>query len=321
MNLYFLSFIIGGLGAWCIVKYGVQLGFNDTPNHRSSHTKVVPKGGGIGILIALVVVSLILSIHSWFWFPALVISIVSLWGGDKHRFSPQKRLIIQFCCSIVFLVSVAFYKNQNVYFFMTILPLSIFIVGTANFYNFMDGIDGIAGTTAIVGFSLIAYYSYINGIGGPYQRLSISLAFACLGFLCFNFPRAKVFLGDIGSVLIGFIISCLMVLLSESVLDFFVLVGFLITFYFDEFFTMVVRLRDGDSLILGHRKHIYQLLANELAICHWKISLLYGFIQLVVGITIIFASSKGMLVLFLLYVCYGLAFICVSIQIHKRIAI
>ncbi len=319
MNLYFLSFMTGGFGAWFLMKYGARMGINDIPNYRSSHRKAIPKGGGVGILLVLVMVCLIFSISISFWLPALIIALISLWGGDKHRLTPKERLVIQFGCSLAFL---AFWGYPKVFSFISVLlcvPLSVFIVGTANFYNFMDGIDGIAGVTGVVGFSLLSFYSYVFGIEGPYGILCIALAFSCLGFLCFNMPGARVFLGDVGSILLGFVFACLMIVLSENVIDFMVMAGFLATFYFDEFFTMVIRIRNGDSLIKPHRKHIYQLLVNELSVPHWKIALLYGAIQLAIGLTVIYVRSMGLFYLFVLYVTYCLIFALISIKIHKKV--
>ena len=76
-----ISITLGSLGAWLIMNYGSWFGTNDIPNNRSSHVSAVPKGGGIGILMALIVVSNILSIPSGLWVSAAIISIISLWGG------------------------------------------------------------------------------------------------------------------------------------------------------------------------------------------------------------------------------------------------
>ena len=116
------------------------------------------------------------------------------------------------------------------------------MVGTANIYNFMDGIDGIA---AIV------------------------------------------------------------VILSKSILDFVCLAGFLFPFYADELTTMAVRIRDGENLLRPHRRHLYQLLANEKGIAHWKISIAYGLLQLFIGVAVIRIRPVGLVaVIVLLGVCF-----------------
>ena len=319
--MFIFSFLLGGIGAWVAVKFAGELGLSDIPNHRSSHTRVIPKGGGIGVLTAFILTSLMLEIPVSLWLPSLVIAMISLWGGDKHRMAVKERLFIQFGCSLVFLVFFFFSKQVafGTYFF--IVPISVFIVGTSNFYNFMDGIDGIAGITGVVAFLLLFFYSSILGTDNGYVTLCLVLAFSCFGFLCFNFPRAKVFLGDIGSIFLGFVFACLTIVLSENMIDFIVMTGFLAPFYFDELFTMIVRIKNGDSLIIPHRKHIYQLLANEVGISHWKISLAYGFVQILIGLSLIMIKPMGVYFILLVYLVYSLIFAWVSINIRKKVAI
>ena len=185
----------------------------------------------------------------------------------------------------------------------------------------MDGIDGIGGITGFLGFMLIAFYNNLSGMDPAYAYLSLALAFSCLGFLCFNTPRAKVFLGDVGSILLGFVFACLIIALSENIMDFFIMAGFLAPLYFDELFTMVVRIRSKDSLIEPHRKHIYQVLVNEACIPHWKISLGYGLIQLIIGLFVISIKPKGLFFLLSAYLIFGLIFAVFSAFVRRKFPI
>ncbi|MBW1792430.1 MAG: UDP-N-acetylmuramyl pentapeptide phosphotransferase, partial [Deltaproteobacteria bacterium] len=99
--------------------------------------------------------------------------------------------------------------------------------------------------------------------------MAICILLACLGFLPFNMPTAKVFMGDVGSILLGFVFAGMVVYLSKNFMDFICLVAFLFPFYVDELTTMFVRVRDGEKLSKPHRRHLYQLLANEYQIPHW----------------------------------------------------
>ncbi len=312
---------MGGLGAFLAMRFGGRIGINDIPNHRSSHEKSIPRGGGVGILIAFISASLVLSMPVNLWLPSLVIALGSLWGGDKHRLSVRERLVLQFGCSLVFLAFFFYSKQVAFSAYLLTVPISVFIVGTSNFYNFMDGIDGIAGITGVVGFSLLSFYNYSFGTDDGYSILCLILVFSCLGFLCFNMPRAKVFIGDIGSILLGFVFACLVITLSENLVDFIVMIGFLATFYFDELLTMAVRIKDGDSLIIAHRKHVYQLLANEVGISHWKVSLAYGVVQAIIGLSIIMIKPMGFKFILLAYLAYSLIFAWFSIIIRKRVAV
>jgi Fuc2NAc and GlcNAc transferase len=198
------------------------------------------------------------------------------------------------------------------------LPALVFIVGTANFFNFMDGIDGIAGVTGFVAFFLMAFYARNFGLESVYADLSLVIAFSCLGFLSSNIPKARVFLGDVGSILLGFLFACLSIVLSENVLDFLVMSGFLAVFYMDALFTMVVRIRRRDSLIKPHRKHVYQVLANEGGMDHFKISMGYGLMQLAIGISAISIQSKGVVFLLGTYLFYGLIFGVFSFFVRRK---
>ena len=200
------------------------------------------------------------------------------------------------------------------------IPLGIFIVGTANFYNFMDGINGMAAITGIVGFGLLAFYAFSFESSMSFAALSVCLGFSCLGFLPFNMPNAKVFMGDVGSVLLGFVFASLVVLLSKSFLDFFCLASFLFPFYADELTTMAVRLKDGENLLKPHRRHLYQLLANEHNIPHWKISTGYGVWQLVVGLSILLVKSFGIIAVLSVLTFYFSSFVMVSIAVRRRLA-
>lgn len=318
--IIFLSFLFGSLGAWTIQKIGRKIGMSDLPKERSSHTKDTPKGGGIGILIVFVLSSIVLDIPKAFWIPALVLSIISFFG-DRIELSVKFRLITQFVCSIIFLVNLFFSTQPSLLAWSLIIPLAVFIVGTSNFYNFMDGIDGIAGISGFISFLLIAVFGYLSGKDVNYIVLALAISFSCVGFLLFNIPEAKVFMGDIGSILLGFVFACMIVALSETLLELICLAGFLFPFYADELITMIVRIKKGDSLKTPHRQHIYQLLANDYEIEHWKISTIYGVIQTVIGIVIIFLRSHGYIpVLFLLLLCFFSSAV-FSIIIRKKLRI
>ena len=196
----------------------------------------------------------------------------------------------------------------------------IYIVGTANFYNFMDGINGIAGITGIVGFGLLALYLHITGAHSFLKIMAISLSLACAGFLPFNMPRAWVFMGDVGSILLGFLFGGMVVLLSKSLLDFICLASFLFPFYADELTTMSVRIKDRENLLNPHRLHIYQLMANEKGIAHWKVSMSYGLLQLGVALSVLWIAPFGLLPTVCLIAMYFLSFALFGHAVRKNVA-
>jgi len=316
--LIFFSIFSGIIGAIFIYKYGIKLGFADIPNERSSHSDIVPKGGGIGILTAFAVYAFYARMDFFFWIPAIVLSIVSF-AGDRHQISPGLRLYIQFICSFIFLIGLFFYGKTSPFLYILIFPLSVFMVGTSNFYNFMDGINGISGLTAIIGFAFAAYYGVLEGGEEKYILVCCVIIFSSLGFLPFNFPRAWVFMGDVGSIFLGFVFSCMVIIFTHSITGFIVLCSFLLPFYIDELSTLFIRIKDKDTLSMPHRKHLYQLLVNELKISHWKISLTFALMQIIVGISVLLWRNNIYFVIALI-ICYLVLFCICSYIIRKKIS-
>jgi Fuc2NAc and GlcNAc transferase len=269
------GFVAGLAGAWFMAHHGFKLSLVDYPNERSSHHSPVPKGGGIGILLAFLVAGWMVHAPANLMIPAAALSLVGFLG-DKTHISPKIRLVVQFAASLISMSGIGLP-------WWTVAPAAVFVVGTANFFNFMDGINGIAGITGVVGFGLIGAFACGRAPGDPLGILALALAAACAGFLPFNLPDARVFMGDVGSILLGYVFACMAVRLSTGPADFFCLCAFLSMFYADELSTMCFRLKSGENLLLAHRRHTYQLLANEDGIAHWKISAGYGLIQLGVG--------------------------------------
>jgi len=319
----FLSFLLGILGAWVVGRYGASLGLVDVPNHRSSHTLPTPKGGGIGIVLAFVAGSVFYGIPAGFYLPAAALSMFSLFG-DRVDIRPLLRLLVQFICAFLVLGSLeglashslfaAFLNGGALSAGLALLLSAVFVVGTANFYNFMDGINGIASITAIVGFCLLAVYGMACQKDARLVMLCLGLAAACAGFLPFNVPAARVFMGDVGSVLLGFIFAVIVIAFSADLAEFVLLAGFLFPFYADELITMAERIRDRQSLTEPHRRHLYQVFANEGGVAHWKISVGYGLVQLFVGIFLWRVARIGGLEVVTAFIALGLA----GLFVNKR---
>jgi len=313
--LFLLSILLGGVGAWILKAFAFRSGFIDCPNGRSSHGIPTPKGGGIGILAAFILSALFLKIGFTFWVPAACLALLSFFA-DRFELSPKIRLLLQFIAAVVLVLS-AFSLQPSAFL---LFFLVVFVVATTNWYNFMDGINGIAGITGIVGFVLLALFGFINNVDSRFPMLSICIAFSCLGFLPFNIPRAKVFMGDVGSILLGFVFAAIVIMFSKSFLDFVCLVSFLFPFYADELLTMVVRIKDGENLLHPHRRHLYQLLANERGIAHWKVSAGYGIVQLAVGVSILLIKDMGSIAVILMLAIYFGVFAGVGFAIRKKVA-
>ena len=140
--LYLSAIILGGAGAWVVAKWGKQLSLIDKANHRSSHDGVVPKGGGIGILAAFLLASWVLGLPILFWMCVGLVSVLSLYG-DRHEIPPKVRLCIQFLAAFFVVITVFPGFSSILSIFRSpfsvfcLLFFSVFVVGTANYYNFM----------------------------------------------------------------------------------------------------------------------------------------------------------------------------------------
>jgi UDP-N-acetylmuramyl pentapeptide phosphotransferase/UDP-N-acetylglucosamine-1-phosphate transferase len=274
--------------------YAYRFGLLDIPNNRSSHELPTPRGGGIGILAALIVSALYLRFPTFFWLPAALLSLASFFD-DRMGLSPRTRLILQFAASLAVLFPHFFTFHPSTLYLL--LPIAcLFVAGTANFYNFMDGINGIAAITGIVGFALVGTFAGLTAQAESSRLLAFSFSAACLGFLPMNMPRARVFMGDVGSVLLGFTFAAFCILFSTSFGDFIVLAGCLFPFYADTLTTLVVRWHDGERLSQAHRRHLYQLFANQMNIPHWRVAVGYGILQLLVGASMLALRQIGPIV-------------------------
>jgi Fuc2NAc and GlcNAc transferase len=313
-----LSLMVGVAGAWFVAIAGARSGLLDRPGRRSSHSIPTPKGGGIGILGAFLIGAIGLGLPVAFGLLAGCVSLAAL-VGDRMEIAPVKRLVIQFLCAFGILLFAYFHPLANTapIHWLAIFAGAVFMVGTANFYNFMDGINGIAGINAVVSYSLCGYYLHSVGYGRPFVWLSIFIICAVLGFLPFNIPVARVFMGDVGSILIGFLYGGIVVLTSRSAVDFICLASFLFLFYADELTTMVVRLYSGENLLKAHRRHLYQILANELKQSHWIVSTGYGVLQLMIGVTVLRVAPHGLYALLALLFFFVLVFTGVTVWFRR----
>jgi Fuc2NAc and GlcNAc transferase len=309
---------LGAAGSWLIAGMAFRERLLDIPTERSSHTVPTPRGAGIGILAAFIMAGLTLRIPTTFLFAAILISAISFYG-DYFRISVTLRLVVQVLSTLLLLFPLLPRLSANYalstlgffpFLFLLVLPLIfIFIIGTANFFNFMDGIDGIAGLGGVIAFGLLGVYTLYRPPPDAFQNalslLSIGVSLACLGYLPFNMPRARVFMGDVGSILLGFVFASLVVTLSRNYLEMVCFSALIFPFYADELTTMMVRLRNHEDLTQSHRRHLYQLLVNEFGIPHWKISSAYAAAQLMIGAGVLMIYSSGLpAVLIYLTACF-----------------
>lgn len=259
----------------------------DKPNQRSSHTSITLRGGGIIVYFGILFYFLIEGLHyPWFFFGLTLISIISFADDIKPQ-SSKIRLIIHFIS-----LALMFYQ-WNLFelpWYYTIIAL-IFCTGVLNAYNFMDGINGITGGYSFVVASALCY---INLYQASFVDANF-IYFLLIALLVFNFfnfrKKAKCFAGDVGAVSIAFIIVYLLGLLIIKTNDF----GYIILlalYGVDAILTIIHRLILKENIFEPHRKHLYQILANELKLPHLLVSTIYMIFQVVVIIGLLYTPYK-----------------------------
>ena len=257
-----LAFAISWLLCAGVVHLGWRIGLLQAPNHRSSHSRPTPQGGGIGIVLSLLGVIWISggAQPSLPFVAALVIAAVGLWD-DIFHVPVALRLLVQTAACWVAIMAIPTPPDGLIHLFV----LLIAGVWWINLFNFMDGIDGLAGSQAT--FMLLAAAALVlmaepDAIADSrWQLLPLSAA-ATLGFLIWNLPRARVFMGDVGSTFLAFIllVACLLSV-RAGWLSFPIWLILAATFVTDATATLLIRMARGKRWTEAHRSHIYQRLA------------------------------------------------------------
>jgi Fuc2NAc and GlcNAc transferase len=288
---YFLAGLLLSIPCCILVpRYLARAGFLDLPGARSSHVRPTPKGGGVGLVLAFVWVAITVDLAPLLWLPILALAALSF-VNDLRSISAGVRLVAQFMAAFLVLGG-ALWAGLASWSVFLILPALFFVVATTNCYNFMDGINGMAGITAMVAFACLLIFGGLADIPLFYPIMAVMGAL--LGFLPFNLPRARLFMGDVGSIFLGVLFALSVCLLAGSLTEFLVFASFLFPFYADEAVTVVERLWRGESLLAPHRRHLYQFMANERGIAHWKVSAAYGLIQVLVALLVVIGGRHGL---------------------------
>lgn len=250
----------------------------DKPNERSSHKQIVLRGGGIIFLIGAWIWSAFFGFqYPWFLIGVTLVALVSF-IDDIRSLPDSLRLVIQFVAMFLMFYQFGILNWQS---WWIILLALVVCVGISNAYNFMDGINGITGGYSIAVLLPLVYLNYKT----PFieQNFLWVTLMSLLVFCFFNFrKRAKCFAGDVGSLSIAFIIVFALGKLILQTGDFTYIV-FLAIYGVDSVFTICHRILLHENLGKAHRKHAYQLMANELHIPHIVVSSFYMALQLLIS--------------------------------------
>lgn len=275
-------------GTWGLRKFAIRHQLLDIPNRRSSHRTPVPRTGGLPILLSFYLGAAYLSLTGRIEIPHLLglggcglgIAMVGFFD-DLFHLSAVLRLIVHFLCvfaAVNFFIPVAdLFPALSPGF--PLAPVKFLLVTGGvwllNLYNFMDGIDGIAGAEAIsaaLGAGVILFFS---GETENYFPLLLFLTAAASGFLIWNWPPAKVFMGDAGSSFLGFCFGMFALLTAAATgLSLWTWGILLASFVVDSTVTLAVRIRRRKKFYRAHRSHAYQILARREG-SHLKVTLGY----------------------------------------------
>jgi UDP-GlcNAc:undecaprenyl-phosphate GlcNAc-1-phosphate transferase len=274
----------------------------DLPNARSSHSRPTPKSGGIAFVASFVVGTLVIYFaadvariedrHFWGYLISAVLLAVVSFVDDVLQKTFLAKVLTQILCVSVVLASgvivtrlaVPYWGEVQLGWLGYVLTF-LWILGLTNAYNFMDGLDGLAAGVAVIAAGFLCAIALEQRSVFVYMNSYVLLACAA-GFLVFNFPPARIFMGDIGSAFLGFTFATLAVIgssLDLGRLSFYIVPMLLFHFVFDTFFTFARRFLRGEKVFLAHRTHLYQLL-NRMGYSHKAVALFHYAVTVVQGI-------------------------------------
>ena len=311
MTTYIIIFVLLLVAELVYFRIADKCNIIDKPNQRSSHSTIVLRGGGIIFMIGAWVWSAFFGFdYPWFLAGLTLVAGVSF-VDDIHSLPDSVRLVAQFAAA-----AMAFYQLDILHWEMwwIVLVALIVYVGATNVINFMDGINGITAGYALavlvplgllntnyreLATNLTTNYSSIVSSDGVFvdQSLIVAAIIAAIVFCIFNFRpkgKAKCFAGDVGSIGIAFIMLFLLgnVIMKTGDITWLI---FLLVYGVDGCLTIIHRIMLHENLGEAHRKHAYQIMANELKIGHVKVTLLYMAMQLVVSLGFIYLCPDNVL--------------------------
>ena len=265
-----VSFVLVGLVRGLALRHDLL----DHPTERSSHAVATPRGGGLGLVVAALAISAWHAIHPARWALLLLLvaaSAVALvgWLDDRRGLSVRARLVVHAMAGAAMGATAAASATTTPLVLLLFAWWTFWAVSSINLVNFMDGINGlVASQIAVFAISLACFPD-------PSNVAAISVAGACLGFLPWNFPSARIFLGDVGSGALGFLVPMLALLAMQGQgIDIVRAHLPLLPLFGDATWTIIRRWRNGERLTAPHRSHLYQRLAND-GLGHTAVTAMY----------------------------------------------
>jgi UDP-N-acetylmuramyl pentapeptide phosphotransferase/UDP-N-acetylglucosamine-1-phosphate transferase len=297
----------------------------DHPNERSSHSIPMPRGGGLAIvflvlLTCLWVANLVEVNRSVIYIALSAILALVGWRDDLLSLSPNYRFIVQGLVATISILGLGYFRIVRIPLLgeldlgaVGIVITFLWIIGMINAYNFMDGIDGMAGGVAVT--AGLGWMILSSNVHNPFVFwVALSIAATSLGFLVHNWPPAKIFMGDVASTFLGYSFAVLPLLSADQTGDA-LTVGTLLMWIviMDTFVTFLRRLIKGENVFSGHRSHLFQQLVLG-GYKHGTISSLYIFLTFLGGLLTYEWTHGDQVAPFLIFA--GLPLIWILLSVH-----
>lgn len=298
-----------------ILLYGkTGISMQDIPNERSLHDTPVPRIGGVGMMagILLAWALMLTSLAWWIVIPLLLLFTVSLLD-DKRGLPVRQRLLAHIVAAIIAVAGSGLILN-NILLALLLLPCVVWMI---NLYNFMDGSDGLAGGMTLFGFTMYGVAALMHG-DEMQAMLNFSIGAAALGFLYYNFYPAKVFMGDAGSIPLGFLAAAMGLWGWQQAHwpGWFPLLVFS-PFVVDASVTLIKRSLRGEKIWLAHREHYYQRLV-QLGWGHRNVALIFYALMLAAGVSAIVSLHQSREFLLMLILTWTAIYTILMILVDSR---
>lgn len=327
---FLMSFVLSYLGTMGLLRIRLRDGFVDVPNDRSSHEEPKPRLGGIAIIAAFTATYALLlyaapEMRSYLPFLAAALVLFGVGLIDDWKGVPvYLRFGVQIIAAVAVVTSGGIIDHVR-------LPMAgvvelgilsapftvIFILTCINFFNFIDGIDGLAAGSAFIAASFISFIAYMLG-HFPLALLSLTVAGSALGFLHFNFPPSRIFMGDSGSTFLGFFFAYVAVMGNAAApeLPVFLPVLILSSLFVDAGLTLARRGLKGEKIFEAHHTHYYQRLLS-LGLNHKQVTILEYAITVMLGISAVIYFQAGGLFPIFLTACWIMVFTGLILKIRS----
>ncbi|MBD3179058.1 MAG: hypothetical protein GF417_05385 [Candidatus Latescibacteria bacterium] len=330
--LFALSFALAYILTNRILKISLERKLYDIPDHRSSHYVPKPRLGGIGIVITFYLTSIILIFAGKDIFPSLRAAVGVYSAGflvaatgfvdDIKGLDARLKLLIQFAAATMVILAGVILRQFRLPFIGSInlgvlsVPATyLWILCIMNFYNFVDGIDGLAAGVGVIGSLFLAFMARSSALPGLALLYAI-LAGGGFGFLRYNFPPAKIFMGDTGSTFLGFIFAALAVISNGRGVPAFVTVLVFGSVFADALLTLSRRILNREKILSPHRTHYYQRLTS-IGFSHKQVTLLEYIITASLGVSAFFFLTGDRIFITVFSVFWVLFFLLVLIKIRS----